>query len=67
MSEADRYVENCSLFTTEPVAAFENALKTGALSCSLAGAGVDDNGMVGNHRNVLTSWCKAQAFVALFR
>lgn len=48
MSEADRYVENCALFTTEPIAAFETALRMGASSCSLAGVGVDDNGMVGN-------------------
>lgn len=44
--DVSRYRENCSLFTTLPVASFENALEHKQPVCSLAGQGVDDNAMV---------------------
>ena len=44
--DLSRYRENCSLFTTLPVASFENALAHRQPVCSLAGQGVDDNAMV---------------------
>ena len=50
--EANRYRENCALFSIAPIEAFETALRTKSETCDLSGLGIDDNAMVGFVRDV---------------
>ena len=77
-TEVSRYRENCALFTTPPIPAFEAALSTQADTCVLAGQNVDDNAMVRRLRFLraarllfvffslpcCTSWSRLQVCIA---